>query len=451
LKGSLLVAETPSSLAHRGRETGKRVWRMLGSLVSASHLLAWADQAVVSAASFLALVMIGRFTDASQLGVYALGNSILAMLLWAQDSLITRPYAIQLDRAAGSPAEHAFHALVLNVLLAVAAMLLLGAVALASLALDAHAQLVDFLLVLCVTVPFVLMREFARRFSFARLHIPQALALDVAAAVLLVAALAWLGRTGNLSASTAFLALAGSCGLAAAAWQYLARHEFAFRLAHFQATLKKSWNLGKWLLSNQLAVQSMGYVTYWLSAVIGGATMTGIYAACSSIVSFANPMVFGFFNILTPRSVRTLRTEGMAALRLQAGRDALVLGAMMAAFCVFVLLFGDKLMHLLYAGPEYEGNGHTLVVLAVASMVAAVGAPAAVALISAEHARVVAIIAAATAVLTCVLVWLMMSIWGLMGAAYALLIAETVGNVGRWTAFLTLAARTATVTPSGKM
>jgi O-antigen/teichoic acid export membrane protein len=185
----------------------------------------------------------------------------------------------------------------------------------------------------------------------------------------------------------------------------------------------------------------MGYATYWLSAMIGGATMTGIYAACTSIVSFANPLVFGFFNILTPRSVRTLRSEGLPGLRRQAGRDALVLGAIMATFCLLVLLFGDGLMHLLYAGPEYKGNGHTLVVLAAASTAAAVGAPAAVALTSAERARMVAIIAAATAVLTCVLVWVMMSRWGLVGAAYALLIAETVGNVARWTAFLRLAAQ----------
>jgi Na+-driven multidrug efflux pump len=113
----------------------------------------------------------------------------------------------------------------------------------------------------------------------------------------------------------------------------------------------------------------------------------------------------------------------------------------MATFCLIVLLFGDGLMHLLYAGPEYKGNGHTLVVLAAASTAAAVGAPAAVALTSAERARMVAIIAAATAVLTCVLVWVMMSRWGLVGAAYALLIAETVGNVARWTAFLRLAAQ----------
>lgn len=128
-------------------------------------------------------------------------------------------------------------------------------------------------------------------------------------ALLFVVSLVWLGRTGQLSAATAFLSLAGSCGLACLAWLYLARRQFALRLAHFSATLVQSWTLGKWLLSNQLAVQAMGYVTYWLSLMTGGAVVTGIYAACTSIVAFANPLIFGFFNILTPRFVRTLRSE----------------------------------------------------------------------------------------------------------------------------------------------
>jgi hypothetical protein len=98
LKGILLVAEAASPPFRRTHETAKRSWSVLRRFISASHLLAWADQAVVSAASFFVLVMLGRFTDVGQLGIYALGNSILAMLLWTQDSLITRPYAISCSR-----------------------------------------------------------------------------------------------------------------------------------------------------------------------------------------------------------------------------------------------------------------------------------------------------------------------------------------------------------------
>src|SRR5437868_4000805 len=83
----------------------------------------------------------------------------------------------------------------------ISAMFLLGSIGLAALASDAHPQLSEFALVLSMTVPLVLMREFARRFAFAHLKIGHALTLDLAVALLFLAALAWLGRTGQLSAA----------------------------------------------------------------------------------------------------------------------------------------------------------------------------------------------------------------------------------------------------------
>jgi O-antigen/teichoic acid export membrane protein len=417
--------------------------RRLGRLFVSSHFLALADQGVVSAASFLALILIGRWTDAGQLGIYAIGNSIVAILIWIQDALITRPYSIQLDRPLGTPAEHAFSALMLNLLLSSAGVVVLGATALLLSISGAQPELPVFILVLAAAIPFVLLREFGRRFAFAHLKMGQALCLDLAVAGLAVCALAWLGGTGELSAQTAFGALAGACAFGSLGWLYLTRHEFAFRLGHVWATLRQSWGLGRWLLSNHLAVQMQGYANYWVSMVIGGAAVTGIYAACTSIVSFTNPLVFGFFNLLTPRSVRILRTEGPLGLRRQVVRDALGLGAVMTSFCLLVALFGEEVMHALYPGPEYAGHGDIVAMLAVAATIAAVGAPAAIALTTVERARAVATIAAGTAVLSVVLVCVLMSQFGLVGAAYALVISETAGCVGRWTALLLIVPKLA--------
>jgi O-antigen/teichoic acid export membrane protein len=75
------------------------------------HVLALSDQAIVSAASFLTTVIIGRSTDPSQLGAYAIAISILASLFTIQRSLITLPYSIQRHRPLGTPQEHAGSAL----------------------------------------------------------------------------------------------------------------------------------------------------------------------------------------------------------------------------------------------------------------------------------------------------------------------------------------------------
>src|SRR5437588_6569358 len=152
------------------RTPGAPAWR--GFLYhSANHVAAWADQAVVSATSFLALILLGRWTDANQLGVYATAVSVLALLLAAQESLITRPYTIQMDQLPGAPTEHAFSSLVLSILFSAVAMCVLSVAALALSAAGAHRGLAEMTWALAATTPFVLTREFARRFAFAHLKV----------------------------------------------------------------------------------------------------------------------------------------------------------------------------------------------------------------------------------------------------------------------------------------
>ena len=433
------IVATARLISQPGQKpAGRPAWQALVCLVSGNHALGWADQATVSATNFLTLIMIGRFTGASELGAYAVGSSMLALLLATQESLVTRPYSIQLHRSPGTPAQHAFSALSLSVLLSALGMVLLGGAALALSAFGAHRQPVEIAWAVAGAVPFVLLREFARRFAFAHLQTFRALMLDAAVAAFSVAALAWLGWTGRLSAVTAFAALAVSCALAAFGWLYLARREFALCLAALRPTLTQSWALGRWLLSGQIALQVQGYLTYWLSLLIAGAAATGVFAACMSIVAFANPLLFGFYNIATPRFVRTLQSEGTAGLRRQAARDSLLLVAAMAAFCLLVFWAGEDVMHVLYPGAEYAGNGHLLSVLAAAALAAAAGAPASLALASTEQTRPVAAVMTFAAALNVVLLWWLMPAWGLLGAAYAALIAEAAGSVGRWATFLAL-------------
>lgn len=430
------IGATAHGSAGRG-PARKPDWQAL-RLASGKHALAWADQTVVSATSFLALVLIGRWTDPAALGAYAIGCSVLAVLLSAQDSLITRPYAIRLHRPLGTPAEHAASALALSLLLAAAAMLVLAAAALALPAFGASAQMASIAWALVAAIPFVLVREFARRYAFAHLALPHVLTLDLVVSGLNVLLLCGLGSMGQLTAVTAFGSVGVSCALGALGWLYLARREFALAAGQVRANLKQSWSLGKWLFSGHMALQAQGYMTYWLTLAIAGVTLTGTYAACVSVVSFANPIVFGFMNILTPRSVRTLKDKGAAGLRRQVAWDALLLAALMSMFCLLIVLAGEAAMQFLYPGPDYAGYGDVLIVLALAGVANAPGIPASNALASAEKVRAAAAVAAVSALVSLILIWSFMTQWGLLGAAYGMLIGEALSSIGRWTAFLML-------------
>src|SRR5262249_60885935 len=109
-------------------------------------------------------------------------------------------------------------------------------------------------------MPFVLMREFGRRFAFAHLQISQALLLDAAVATIQLVALFSLGWTGRMSAVTACAALGGACGLTALAWLYRSRAEFSIRVNQLRAALRQGRGLGKWLFGGQMARQVGHYI-----------------------------------------------------------------------------------------------------------------------------------------------------------------------------------------------
>jgi O-antigen/teichoic acid export membrane protein len=317
-------------------------------------------------------------------------------------------------------------------------MLVLGGTALALFLANAARELIEITLALAGALGFILLREFARRFAFAHLRFQQALALDIAVALIHILLLALLISSGRLSAVTGLAALGLSCGIGGAAWLWLGRAQFSFCCHAFRATINHTWALGKWLLGGQLAIQVQSYTTYWLSMLIAGAVTTGVYAACISLIALANPLLFGFYNVLTPRSVRTLRNQGGSGLRREAARNALLLAALITPLCLLVIGFGENAMQILYSGKEFSGNGHVLAVLAISSLAAAIGAPASIALACAERGRAVAVVMIATSILNVLLVWLLIVNWGILGAAYGALIGEVLGSFARWAAFLAL-------------
>src|ERR1043166_2283807 len=386
----------------------------IAQLVLGNHALGWADQAIASATSFLILVVMGRSTTPHELGVYVIGMSILALLIAAQESLITRPYSVQLSRVADSPKDHASSTLGLSMLFSACSASIAAVAALMFSVFDADHALVNIAWMLAGAIPFVLIREFARRFAFAHMAFGYALALDCVVAVLVALAFAILTWSGQLSAANAIVAIGLACGLAAFGWLYYARCEFSWSFRTLSPTLRRNWKMGKWFLSSQLAIQIQAYIAPWLALTIAGAAMTGIYAACTSIVAFVNPVLFGAFNVLLPKFVRVLQQQGLLALRWHAYFESVLLAAIMGAFALVIFECGDDIMSLLYRGDAYVGYGDVLTVLAVASLAAAVGAPASIALAAADHARSVAFVTALTALLNLVLIAALLPAYGLL-------------------------------------
>jgi len=413
-------------------------WQKALGLGSRVEVLAFVDQAVVSATSFVATVIVGRYSNPGELGVYAIGITVLMSTYTIQASLISHPYSIQRFRVLGTPAQHAGSVLAHSALLSTMTTIVLAVTALGLYAFGATSQLLAMTWALAAVAPFALLREFGRSFTFAHLQLAQTLILDVAVAAIQISMLAWLGWTGRMSAVTALGALGASCGPVAIASLCFARAEFVMELRQVRATLKLSWRLGKWLGLGQVTLAMRRFITYWLLGIIVGAAMTGVYTACMSIVSFANPVIFGLNNILMPRAVLAWKEGGAGRLRRQIVRDALLLGLVMASFCVVVLFAGEDVMRFLYHGKEYEGRAHIVATLAFATLVLAIGMPAISALAAMERPRAIVGVGAVASIVTVVFAWWLTREWGLAGAAYGWLAGNVAGSAGVWVAFLAL-------------
>jgi O-antigen/teichoic acid export membrane protein len=402
------------------------------------HTLALVDQAIVSGTSFLSTVLVGRWTAPSELGIYAVVLSLLITLLCFQESLLSLPYTIQRQKPVRSPEEHAGGTLAMNGLLSAAAVIILLFTALIASASDTEGPLKATLWILTAIAPWVLLREFARTYSFAHLNVTQALIVDASVAAIQLTALGWLGWTGRMSAANACMVLGGACAVTGIVWLYTARAQFVIRAPRqVWEVARQSWGLGKWLFAAQITYSIQRYATYWLLPFVIGIEATGIFAACMSVALLANPVVLALANIRTARAVLALQEGGGTRLRRQVLGDSLLLALALSLFCAVIVFAGEQIMLILFHA-EYEGTGPILTIIATAFLINAVGAPPSTALTSMERPRAVFLTGLLGATLTVVLVWFWAQQWGLIGAAYGFLAGNAGASAVRWIAFLAL-------------
>jgi O-antigen/teichoic acid export membrane protein len=401
-------------------------------LVSLEQGRAVADQAVVSGTWFFTTLLIAHYSDAGQLGVYAVGISLLAALVVFQDSLIFQPYTIERNWPQETPVGTF---LILSLLLSAGSTLALTIGALGFLEWHSSSEMAFMTLAIAGALPLILTREVARRTAFARLGQGRAMLLEMAAALTQLSALGWLGLNGRMSAISACAALGAASAIPVAAWLYCNRTEFAVRMQRVRTISKQTWPLAKWLLVGRIAMQVQKDITYWVAILIADAAVTGVYAACMSIVNLVNPLVFALDHVLTPKLALAWKNDGGPGLWHEAVRNTLLIASLALPFTLAILAVGETVMRLLYHGTEYEGHGYTLTVLTLAMFSGALSMPASIALATLERPRAIVTTGTVGAVVTVILAWLLMKQWGLLGAACGSLAGAATVGIARWAMF----------------
>jgi O-antigen/teichoic acid export membrane protein len=395
-------------------------------------MLAVLDQAVVSAASFGTVILLGRLGSPEQLGVYYLALTVLQVMFNIQGELITAPFTVFSQRRKDAElAEYTGSILVHQALItAVSVALLAGFAVAASLGFGSSA-LVTPLLVMLIAGPCWLVRGFVRYLSFAKLRFVTALLVDAVAAVLQMAALVFLHfALGRLNAASTYAAIGLSCLFVVGGWWYWARPEIAFARRRFWPDWRENWSFSRWALTSQLVCCLPSYVLPWVLAERHGEGATGVFAACASLCGVAMMFVLGMAHALTPQAARAFADGGVPALRSILSRTGLALAAAVGAFCLVVVLAGDVALFLVY-GTRYFTAHDAFALLALGVFANTLSITAGNGLWAVNRPKANLVADACTMTVTVTAAFLLVSRWSVSGAAAAILLGNIAGAAAR--------------------
>jgi len=293
---------------------------------------------------------------------------------------------------------------------------------------------------LCVVIALIMLREHARRVSFARLKLWTAFLFDTCIAVGQIGGLLVLARFGLLSASRAFWVIGSVCGIAVLGWLWSDREFYHPHLGESLADLKKNWVFGKWVFASGLVWAVSMSLYPWFLAYFHGAASTGVWAACLGVVSVGNPALLGIQNFVGPKISHVYATEGPEALRRWVLKISAVISLPVSLLCLGLILWGGRLVALLY-GRQYAGNSLVVAILALNLLVAAAAFSFSRALMAIERADLDFLVNFAALFVMVTLGFWLVRAFGALGAAIGLFGANLATSAVRAGVFLRLPAR----------
>ena len=349
-----------------------RADRLLAWLGPTGRQGVWAvgDRLIVAGTNFLTLVIVGRAAGVEALGVFALAWTVLLAVNALGEAFVTSPYTVfaPRPRSAVARARYAGAALAMHMTLAglAAAVCLLAALALARW--GASEVVRNAAWCLAVALPASALREFARRFLFARFAAWRAPVLDGAAAALQLGAILALAAAAALTPATALLAIAVGTGAPALVWLVAARRAFRRpdgRLVRRET--RRHGHFARWLAAAQLSDLAVTHGVAWWVAAFAGTAATGLFSAANSLVLVINPLMLGVGSVLLPRTALAQHRDGPHEVARIVWKVTAGLALAAGLVCLAVALGGGPLLAALY------GIAPTGTAVATVALLAAAG------------------------------------------------------------------------------
>jgi len=298
--------------------------------LSTNATLAILDQGVVSATSFFTMLTVSRACGAESLAYFSLGMTFFLVSTSLQLAFVA-PYTL-LIRSSSITDKKAFagSAFLGSIFSALSAMIITALLYPAFLFSGVVPGFEKLIVVVLLFSPFSILRDFARKVSFANMMMSTALRLDIAVAILQVAALSILSQQGLLTPANGLVVVGCACALPACYW----------------------------IASNRV---------HWMLILMLDPESTGLFAACFLIVNLSSPFLQGMGNIIAPSFAAV--SESPKLLHRRYSQTTLLILLPMILFVVSCYLFGEFGISLVIKETSNLGLGMIVALLAFRAMI----------------------------------------------------------------------------------
>jgi O-antigen/teichoic acid export membrane protein len=406
-----------------------------GKLITVGYSIA--DQALAVGGGFLVNVALARVQSKEEYGMFALSYSVFTFLAGLHNAAILEPFTVY---GSGRYRERfsAYLSLMArsNVLLAVA---LSGILLLTCLLLFLVApRLVSRSLIgLGLAAGFLLSGLFLRRGFYVQRQ-PAFAAKSSLVFFLTVACGVWLAvKTHRLDSFSVFLVLALGWIMA---WVVYGRK---LNLRRSQETFLEQepaywgvhWKYARWVLITAFVFQLMTQGYYWLVAGFLSVKEVGELRAMYNLVMPVDQLFIAMCFLVLPVMAGHYAMKRMDHLLSVWKRFALAILAGNALFALGMLVWGKRLMHVVYAG-KFDGLSSLLLTLALLPVLMAVGNTMAQALNAVEKPKLVFYGFLSSGAATFLLGIPLVIHYGLRGAVYGMLLSGMTFSVAIGIGFL---------------